>query len=417
MNFISTGYPDINLTVLMKHYGLAFMAVIVTGISFLLSCSQKEDDNTVICVWPDAISFDVEGGTRYVPFETSDQQWTVSSLTDWLTVEKTGNDFFMVSSQPSDLKEDRSGELLISAGGEESVVSVLQKGVGDFWGRSVAYHMGFKGAVKTCSDYVSLVNNLGEVTLSDLDFDKNGNLLKFTASGGNEVNVEYDEGNRIAGISSNSGKYGFSIGFEYSSSARMVPVFELFEYDLDVLFPVDFRIWLPFLSKGLSAVKIRDSVEPDNDLDFRFVENGDKISVDAYYPSGEEMMLGYYEIHFNGNYPDVLTSESGEYASYSIDEASGMILKQTMASTYDIAFERETNRYNTISRAVYGSYDMSLTYNGQLDLTSRKMSSGSDMASLSVSYQYDETGNWVRADITPETGDAAAIARQITYWE
>ena len=89
-----------------------------------------------------------------------------------------------------------------------------------------------------------------------------------------------------------------------------------------------------------------------------------------------------------------------------------------MHSYYEIAFERSPDRRNTIARALYGSFDMTLAYNEQLDVVSRTMTAGADgMASLTVTYAYDEAGNWTQTTLTPAGGDPVTVSRKIGYWE
>ena len=232
------------------------------------------------------------------------------------------------------------------------------------------------------------------------------------------VTVAYDAQNRITEIAAKAAGYDFSFLMEYGSHGKYIPTFEVFEYDLDEMFPVDFRVWMPLLIKDLAVLKVRDRLLADNNVDYRFTIAGDKATLDCLLESGELFYPEYYTIDFAGDYPSLINSEGDEYATYRIDAPSGKILSQTMHSYYEIAFERSLDRRNTIAHAVYGSYDMTLAYNEQSDIASRTMNSGEDgMASLTATYAYDATGNWTQTTINPKGGSPETISRKVAYWE
>lgn len=314
----------------------------------------------------------------------------------------------------------RNGSFRITGEGVEPiVVNVTQPQAIHFWDRSIAYRMGYRGGVKSVDRHIDLVNNDGEIELYDLQFDRQGNLTQFTRTeDAMTVTVAYDAQNRITEIAAKAAGYDFSFLMEYGSHGKYIPTFEVFEYDLDEMFPVDFRVWMPLLIKDLAVLKVRDRLLADNNVDYRFTIAGDKATLDCLLESGELFYPEYYTIDFAGDYPSLINSEGDEYATYRIDAPSGKILSQTMHSYYEIAFERSLDRRNTIAHAVYGSYDMTLAYNEQSDIASRTMNSGEDgMASLTATYAYDATGNWTQTTINPKGGSPETISRKVAYWE
>jgi len=314
----------------------------------------------------------------------------------------------------------RSGSFRITGEGVEPiVVSVAQPQGIQFWARSTAYRMGYRGGVKSVARHIDLVNNDGEIELYDLEFDRQGNLTQFTREeDAMTVTVAYDAQNRITEIAAKAAAYDFSFLFEYGAHGKYIPTFEVFEYGLDEMFPVDFRVWMPFLIKDLAVLKVRDRLLAENNVDYRFTVAGDKATLDCLLESGEVFYPEYYTIDFAGDYPKQLDSEGAEYATYQIDAASGKILKQTMESYYSILFERSLDSRNTITHAVYGLFDMAIAYNKHADVASRTMTSGEDgMASLTATYAYDAAGNWTETTIVPKGGEPVTVGRKIVYWE
>lgn len=377
----------------------------------------------VLTVTPTQLDFDdPDAAFKIVEVTASHVEWQVEqSAEKWITAEadrEAGT--IRVSVEENTDAAPRNGTFRITGEGVEPVtVTVTQPQAVPFWERSIAYRMGYQGAVKSVGRHIDLVNNDGEVELYDLQFDKAGNLTQFTREeDAMTVTVAYDDRNRITEIAAKASEYDFSLLLEYGAHGKYIPTFEVFEYDLDEMFPVDFRVWMPFLIKDLAVLKVRDRLLADNNLDYRFTVEGDRATLDCCLETGESWYPEYYTIDFAGDYPKQLDSEGAEYATYEIDAPSGKIQRQTMHSYYEIAFERALDRRNTISRAVYGSYDMTMTYNEQLDVAKRTMNAGSDgMYPLTATYAYDETGNWTQTTITPESGSPVTASRTIDYWE
>ena len=338
----------------------------------------------------------------------------------WISLEADpDNGSVRVNVEENTEKAPRSGKFRITAEGAEAVsVAVSQEGAADFWARSIAYRMGYLGKIKFADRHVDYVNHLGEIVLTDLQFDENGNLLSFRRdANAMTVTLEYDTSNRPTVLTARSSDRNFSILFEYGTHGKYIPIFELFEYDLDILFPVDFRIWMPFLFKDLTAIEIRDQDRPDNNLDYRVSVSGNTGSYDAYYETGEEYWPQYYDFVFEADYIKQVNSAGEEYGNYQIDAASGKITRQVMHSYYEIVYERALDRRNTITRAEFGSYEMTLAYNESLDLTSRTMLAGSDMPSLTALYEYDTQGNWIKGEFTENGGETATVERTLSYWQ
>lgn len=365
---------------------------------------------------------DPDAAFRIVEVTASHVDWQIEQPAEkWITVEADREAATIrVSVEENTDAAPRNGSFRITGEGVEPIaVTVAQPQGIRFWDRSLAYRMGYRGGVKSVARHIDLINNEGEIELYDLEFDPHGNLTQFTREeDAMTVTVAYDAQNRIAEIAAKAAGYDFSFLFEYGTHGKYIPTFEVFEYDLDELFPVDFRVWLPGLMKDLAVLKVRDRLTPDNNVDYRFTIAGDKATLDCLLESGEVFYPEYYTIDFAGDYPRLLNSEGAEYATYEIDAASGKIVKQTMHSFYEIAFERSLDRRNTIARAIYGLYDMTLAYNEQLDVASRTMASGADaIAPLTATYAYDEAGNWTETTLTPVGGEPVTVGRKITYWE
>lgn len=373
---------------------------------------------------PAQLAFDTpDAAFKVVEVTASHVEWQIEpSAEKWITAtaDRNAGTIRVDVEENTDLTP-RSGSFRITGEGVEPVViSVTQPQGIHFWSRSIAYRMGYRGAVKQVERHIDLVNNDGEIELHGLQFDRQGNLTQFTREDdAMTVTVAYDDQNRITEIAAKAAGYDFSFLFEYGTHGKYIPTFEVFEYDLDEMFPVDFRIWMPFLVKDLAVLKLRDRLLAENNTDYRFTVAGSKATLDCYYEAeGYEPYLEYYTIDFAGDYPQRLNSEGSEYATYQIDAASGKILKQTMESYYSILFERSLDSRNTIARAVYGSFDMKLTYNDHADVASRTMTSGADgMASLTATYVYDDAGNWTRTTIVPEGSSSVTASRTISYWE
>lgn len=368
------------------------------------------------------LAFEDDGyPVRTISVRASHVDWQVEKPdAEWITVtpdKEAGT--IRVSASPNPDKTVRNGGFRITGEGAEDVtISVSQAATVDFWDRSPAYRMGYRGKVKSVSKHIDLANNDGTVVLTDLQFDENGNLLKFGRDdGGMVVTVSYDEQNRPTAIAAKSAEQDFSFLLHYGSHGKFIPIYEMFEYDLDEFLPVDFRIWMPFLIENLQEFEVRDKVESENNLDYRFTDSDSGVSVDLYLESGMVYLLGYYTMNYEGIYPHLLQSEGIEYATYEIDAASGKIIRQTMASYYDIVLERSLDRRNTIRRAVYGVYDMSLAYNEQLDVVARTMVAEDDMPSFEAAYEYDTQQNWTRITLTRSGQMPATDRREVTYWE
>ncbi len=372
---------------------------------------------------PTLLEFDdPDAAFRIVGVAASHVDWQIEQPAEkWITVEADREAATIrVSVEENTEPTPRNGSFRITGEGVEPVVVTVAQPQGiRFWDRSIACRMGYRGGVKSVARHIDLVNNDGEIELYDLEFDRQGNLTQFTREeDAMTVTVAYDAQNRITEIAAKASGYDFSFLFEYGNHGKYIPTFEVFEYDLDEMFPVDFRVWLPGLMKDLAVMKVRDRLTPDNNVDYRFTIAGDKATLDCLLESGEMFYPEYYTIDFAGDYPKQLDSEGYEYATYAIDAASGKILQQTMHSYYEIAFERSPDRRNTIARALYGSFDMTLAYNEQLDVVSRTMTAGADgMASLTVTYAYDEAGNWTQTTLTPAGGEPVTVSRMIGYWE
>lgn len=372
---------------------------------------------------PTQLDFDdPDAASRIIEVAASHVDWQIEEPAQkWIKAEadrEAGT--IRVSVEENTDKAPRDGSFRITGEGVDPiVVSVTQPQAIDFWSRSLAYRMGYRGGVKSVDRHIDLINNDGEIELYDLEFDRQGNLTQFTRQeDAMTVTIAYDAQNRITEIAAKAAGYDFSFLFEYGTHGKYIPTFEIFEYDLDEWWPVDFRVWLPFLVKDLAVLKVRDRLLADNNVDYRFTIAGDKATLDCLYESGEVFYPEYYTIDFAGDYPSLLNSEGEEYAAYEIDAASGKILRQTMHSYYEIAFERSLDRRNTISRALIGSFDMTIDYNEQLDVAKRTMTAGADgMASLTATYAYDDAGNWTQTTITPVGGDPVTASRRITYWE
>ncbi len=376
-----------------------------------------------LTVSPTQLDFDdPDAAYKIIEVTASHVEWQIEEPAQkWIGAEadrEAGTIRVSVEENPDNAP--RNGSFRITGEGVEPiVVNVTQPQHIDFWSRSIAYRMGYRGKVKSVGRHIDLINNDGELELYDLQFDIHGNLTQFTREAdAMTVTLAYDAQNRITEIAAKAAEYDFSFLLEYDAHGKYIPTFELFEYDLDEMFPVDFRVWMPFLIKDLAAVNVRDRLIPENNLDYRFAVTGDKASVDAYDPAtGEVWYPEYYTIDFAGNYPSRLDSEGEEYATYQIDAASGKIVGQTMASYYDILFERSLDRRNTISRAVYGNFDIRASYNEQLDIASRTVVPDDEMASLTATYLYDETGNWTEVTLNSTVQAPITASRKITYWE
>lgn len=369
---------------------------------------------------PTQLTFSNDGGFESVAVTAPHVEWQVSKPdAEWITAEQKMDGTILVTVTENPDKAIRNGSFRITGEGvEDLIIEVSQQAGVDFRDRPTAYRMGYRGRVKNVSKHIDLVNNLGRVELTDLLFDQRGNLTQFRRDGGAmTVTSSYDAQNRPTAIAAKSAELDFSLLLEYGSHGKFIPVFELFEYDLDVLLPLDFRVWMPFLLKDLAVLKVRDRMIPDNNLDYRFVPGGNVVSVDVYFETGEEFYPAYYTIDFTGDYPGMLNSEGSEYASYEIETASGKIIRQRMYSIYDILLEYSLDRRNTISRACYGRYDMSLTYNDNSDLVLREMAAQTDIRSCSIDYQYDSRFNWSSLSINYPEGPSEQEDRTITYWE
>lgn len=368
------------------------------------------------------LAFEDDGyPVRTIAVTASHVEWEVEKPdAEWITAvaDKTAGTIRVEVAENPD-KRIRNGSFRLTGEGAEDVtIAISQAAAIDFWDRSPAYRMGYRGKVKSVGKHIDLVNNDGTVVLTDLQFDESGNLLQFGRDGGGMVvTVTYDEQNRPTSIAAKSAEQDFSFTLVYGSHGKFIPIFEMFEYDLDEFLPVDFRVWMPFLIENLQEFKVRDEVEPENDLDYRFTVNDSGVSVDLYLESGMEFYLGYYTIGFEGVYPHLLESEGAEYATYEVDAASGKIIRQTMASYYDIVLERSLDRRNTIRRAVFGVYDMALAYNEQLDVIARTMVTEDDMPSFEAAYEYDAQQNWTQITLTRSGQMPASERRAIIYWE
>lgn len=368
------------------------------------------------------LAFEDDGyPVRTITVTASHVDWQVEKPdAEWITVtpdKETGT--ISVSASPNPDKAVRNGSFrLMGEGAEDVTIGISQAAAVDFWDRSSAYRLGYRGKVKSVGKHIDLANNDGTIVLNDLQFDETGNLLQFGRDGGGMlVSVTYDEQNRPTTISAKSAEQDFSFTLIYGSHGKFIPIYEMFEYDLDEFLPVDFRVWMPFLIENLQEFKVRDKVEPENNLDYRFTVSDSGVSVDLYLESGMVYLLGYYTMNYEGIYPHLLQSEGIEYATYEIDAASGKIIRQTMASYYDIVLERSLDRRNTIRRAVYGVYDMLLAYNEQLDVVARTMATEDDMPSFEAAYEYDAQQNWTRITLTRSGQMPATDRREVTYWE
>lgn len=368
-----------------------------------------------------ALKFDTEGGEEVIKITAIHVEWTVKKpAEDWVTINTDrvkGEICVKVASNPQPTK--RTTEFTISGEGVENIcVNISQEAqtLTDFWDRSVAERLGYSDKVKTVSQHIDLINNNGSVIFTDLEFDQTGNLLKFNRGDNMTVMVTYDTKNRIQKITAKSADYDFYFLMEYGSHGNYIPLFEIFEYDLDVPLPIDFRVWMPFLVKDLCALRVRDNLEPGNNMDYHFNSTDNNMTIDLYMEDGTPLFPQYYLIEFNGIYPMRLVSEGIETGVYKTDPETGMILHQIMHSYYDIEYERNTDHRNTISRAVFGSYDMSISYNERLDIASRQSNHNDAIPSFTAEYKYDKGNNWLEMILKYYDQHTEPFSRTISYW-
>lgn len=384
-------------------------------------------------VTPSALAFDADGGELRLSVAAAHVDWTVQmSDRTWIDARAdAATSEIVVRVEENTDAAPRSGSFLVTGDGVEPVqVEVTQSGAVDFWSRPIAYRMGYKGKVKEVSLHSDLVGNNGSsALLTDLSFDANGNLLAFKrADGAMDVAASYDAQNRLTRIAAKSaGEVDVTLEFVYGEHGKYVPVFELFEDALDILYPVDFPTWIPMLIKDLAQIKVRDALDAENDLDYRYAVTGDTGSLDCYYASGEEYWPHYYDFVFDGAYIRRIDYEGEEYAAYDIDSATGKIRQSIMHYYYEIEITHALDRLNSVTRnyswALYSGsderytyYDYTYIYNDRSDVAAVVDATGSE-PELKAEYEYDAQNNWTTITLSSDDGQRQSADREISYWE
>lgn len=371
------------------------------------------------------LDFDSAPASQTITVTAVHTEWQVETPdAEWIEVaaDKTAGTILVTVKENTEASP-RDGSFRITGEGVQDITITVAQAAAEsipFWDRSIAYRMGYRGKVQTVSRHLDFVNGQSTdlITFEDLQFDPQGNLTSFVRDYGSmTVTVDYDAANRITGIHAKSEELGqdFSLIFEYGNHGKYAPIFEIFEYDLALL-EIDFRNWMPLLIKDLTAIKIRDEVDPDNNFAYRYSASGDEGAIEIDYEiEGYDELDPYYTIQFDGAYPMALLYEGYESSLYEIDGTTGQIAEFYFESYSPILLERAFNRLNTTTHSTIGSLDRQFEYNENCDVISRTVS---DYPSydMTASYDYDAKGNWISMRHTIG-GESSTAERIITYWE